>query len=66
MSLFSTRATIALSRIKRILGQHGVSFQLNEDWSLEELNALCENIDDDELTRQLAVIHSETGQVEAA
>lgn len=66
MSLFSTRATIALSRIKRILGQHDIAFELNRDWSFDELNALCEGIDDDELMRQLAVLQSETGQIEAA
>ncbi|EDY86896.1 hypothetical protein GP5015_124 [gamma proteobacterium HTCC5015] len=66
MSLYSGRATLALSRIKRILAQNGVEFQLNAEWTLEELNSLCEGIDDLDLYRQLAIVQSETGQIVAA
>lgn len=66
MSLYSGRVTLALSRIKRILSQNGVEFQLNGEWTLDELNELCEPIDDMELFRQLAIVQSETGQVVAA
>jgi len=61
----SARWMMALSRVKRILNQNGIDFQVSEDWTFDELGRLCEQVDDIEIMRYLAILQVESGQVDA-